>query len=193
MSLSEHGKLDLPYISELTGKTIKQVTDELSSGENPLIFMNPKTEQWEQHDEYLSGNVKAKHQEAVQAGLEVNAKALEAVFPEDVKPNDLHITVRSSWLPIDHFVQFLDLIGVKNSKVSVNPYTGTMYVSFGEDVPNALSDEFKNDDYTISEMLGNLANGKVLTAYDREPDETATINVWSIRIEPLFCLSKARK
>ncbi len=198
ISLSEHGKLDLPYISELTGKTIKQVTDELSSGENPLIFMNPKTEKWEQHDEYLSGNVKVKHQEAVRAGLETNAKALEAVFPEDVKPNDLHITVRSGWLPVDHFVQFLDLLGVKNSKVSINAFTGTMFVTRGDETANALSEEFKNEDYDISEMLTNLANGRVLTAYDREPDgnggykrvvnkdRTAILSIQSKKMKELF-------
>ena len=198
ISLSEHGKLDIPYISELTGKTIKQVTDELSSGENPLIFMNPKTEKWEQHDEYLSGNVKVKHQEAVRAGLETNAKALEAVFPEDVKPNDLHITVRSGWLPVDHFVQFLDLLGVKNSKVSINAFTGTMFVTRGDETANALSEEFKNEDYDISEMLTNLANGRVLTAYDREPDgnggykrvvnkdRTAILSIQSKKMKELF-------
>jgi len=198
ISLSEHGKLDIPYISELTGKTIKQVTDELSSGETPLIFMNPKTEKWEQHDEYLSGNVKVKHQEAVRAGLETNAKALEAVFPEDVKPNDLHITVRSGWLPVDHFVQFLDLLGVKNSKVSINAFTGTMFVTRGDETANALSEEFKNEDYDISEMLTNLANGRVLTAYDREPDgnggykrvvnkdRTAILSIQSKKMKELF-------
>lgn len=54
VSLGERARVDLTYMSELTGKSEEEVAKELAR----VIFQNPVTEKWETADEYLSGNVR---------------------------------------------------------------------------------------------------------------------------------------
>ena len=56
VSLGERARVDLAYMSELTGKREEDVAKELAG----IIFQNPVTEKWETADEYLSGNVREK-------------------------------------------------------------------------------------------------------------------------------------
>lgn len=56
VSLSEKACVDLEYMSQLTGKDKKTVTEELRG----VIFENPASGKWETSDEYLSGNVRKK-------------------------------------------------------------------------------------------------------------------------------------
>lgn len=56
VSLSEKAKVDLEYMSQLTGKSDKDIIDELKG----IIFQNPITKEWQNADEYLSGNVREK-------------------------------------------------------------------------------------------------------------------------------------
>ena len=54
VSLSEKAVVDLPYMSELSGKDTKEIVEELRG----VIFEDPITGKWETADEYLSGNVR---------------------------------------------------------------------------------------------------------------------------------------
>ena len=56
LSLNEKAKVDLPYMAQLTGETEEKIKEELRG----VIFQNPLTDQWENGDEYLSGNVREK-------------------------------------------------------------------------------------------------------------------------------------
>lgn len=56
VSLSEKAVVDLPYMSELSGKDTKEIVEELRG----VIFEDPITGKWETADEYLSGNVREK-------------------------------------------------------------------------------------------------------------------------------------
>ncbi|MFA9202810.1 MAG: Eco57I restriction-modification methylase domain-containing protein, partial [Flavobacteriales bacterium] len=170
ISIAERGRLDLEYMSGLLDMPISEITKKLSSAEKPLIFKDPKTEEWVQYDEYLSGNVKAKYQDAMDAGMDKNAAALKTVFPKDVEPKDLHITIRSTWIPPVYFEQFLEVLGAVRPKVSINPITGAMSVqASGGSKETELSGEFKSSDYKIEEMLTELVNGRTLVARDYDP------------------------
>lgn len=56
VSIGEKAQVDLAYMSQLTGKTEAELTEELTG----VIFRNPLNEKWEPSDEYLSGNVREK-------------------------------------------------------------------------------------------------------------------------------------
>lgn len=56
ISLSEKGKIDLPFMSKLVGKDTDTLVNELTG----IIFKNPENDLWETADHYLSGNVREK-------------------------------------------------------------------------------------------------------------------------------------
>ena len=56
VSMNEKARVDLPYMAQITGKTEEKIEEELTG----VIFKNPLTDQWENGDEYLSGNVREK-------------------------------------------------------------------------------------------------------------------------------------
>ena len=74
MSLSNRGKVDIPYIAELCQKEKYEVLQELRGS----IFQNPNSwneqpyEGWETKEEYLSGNLRKKL---------IEAEAQENLFP----------------------------------------------------------------------------------------------------------------
>ena len=77
-SLAERGRVDLDYMASLYGKTPEQIAKELDG----LIFKNPAAG-WESRDQYLSGNVKKKLAQAIDAAKaegKILAPAVETVW-----------------------------------------------------------------------------------------------------------------
>lgn len=178
ISLSEKGKLDIPYIAQLTGRSEDSITDELSAGDTPLIYQDPVTKDWVQADEYLSGNVKAKYREAMsERGFEKNAEHLKAVFPADLKQDDIFVDMGQTWVPPNVYSQFLAEVGVTGSKITINRALGTVTAETrnAEDV-TALSTTFKNSDYSITAMFNMVANKKPVVAYDRDSEGNKVTN-----------------
>ena len=97
VSLDRKGAVDMAFIAELYGKPEAQIVAELGD----LIYRDPKTNQWQTADEYLSGNVRAKLAEAEAAGPSYagNAEALRQVQPEDVLPDDIDANLGALGFP----------------------------------------------------------------------------------------------
>src|SRR5262249_23276139 len=84
VSLDERGRVDLPFVASLYGKSEAEVASELGD----LVYLDPESGSWQTADAYLSGNVRAKLARAERLGpaYERNALALREVQPEDVLP-----------------------------------------------------------------------------------------------------------
>ncbi len=124
--LAEYGKLDLVYMASRYGKSVDAVVEELQTGQpSPLIFADPKTERWITAEEYLSGNVKQKLEEARAAALinrdyYLNVRALLSVQPVELLPTQIYAQLGSAWLPIETIAQFVShLLKVEVDKVIV--------------------------------------------------------------------------
>jgi len=118
VSLNQRGKVDLPFIGELYGKTKSEIISELGD----LIFPDPEAKAWMTADAYLSGNVRAKLAAAERAGPPYarNANALRAVQPEDVLPGDIDANLGAPWIPESDIQAFAaDLFHVDFSSVPV--------------------------------------------------------------------------
>ena len=142
VSMAERGRIDSAYIGELLGRDASGVLEELASGDKPLLFRDPATDEFVLRDAYLSGNVRAKLAQAKQAGMFSNARALEAVQPEDVGASQISARIGSPWIPERVYEDFArDLFGEKteaslryvalNSSYSgaINPANGTAATS----------------------------------------------------------------
>lgn len=126
VSMNERGKVDLPLMMRLTGKADTDIITELHG----LIFRNPETSDWETADKYLSGNVKAKLEAAIEANFDdpsyqVNIEALQQVQPADIEPVDIAVQLGSTWVPTEHVAQFVDqLVGCRGSTIRYFPELG---------------------------------------------------------------------
>lgn len=106
VSMAERGKLDAGYIGKILSRDPDDVLRELSTGDKPLLFRDPATDEYVLRDAYLSGNVRAKLAQARAAGLSVNARALEEVQPEDVGASQIVARVGSPWVPEQAYEDF---------------------------------------------------------------------------------------
>lgn len=114
-SLSDLGRVDIEYISSITGEDYKTIICALKGS----IYQNPETwgecfyKGWETSEEYLSGNMIRKLKAAKEADKEYNGyfseniKAIEKVIPPTVATNDIYITLGSPWVPADIIDDFI--------------------------------------------------------------------------------------
>ena len=117
-SLSNLGKVDIEYISSVTGEDYKSVISALRGS----VYQNPETwgecfyKGWETSEEYLSGNLMRKWKAAKEANEKYNGyfseniKAIERVLPPTVATKDIYVTLGSPWIPpdvIDDFIVYL--------------------------------------------------------------------------------------
>jgi N12 class adenine-specific DNA methylase len=73
------------------------------------IFLNPKTNEYETKDNYLSGNVKEKLEIAMDSGedFEKNVEELLKVQPEPLKIYDIGFKLGSNWIPTELYKDFI--------------------------------------------------------------------------------------
>ena len=102
-SLSNLGRVDIEYISSITGEDYKTIIGALKGS----IYQNPETwdecfyKGWETSEEYLSGNMMRKWKAAKEADKEYdgyfadNVKAIEKVLPPTVATKDIYVTLGS--------------------------------------------------------------------------------------------------
>lgn len=124
VTLNESGRVDVSRIAQLTGQEPDQVVRELEG----RIYQIPGQERYVTADEYLSGNVRRKLEEArtaakSDAAFKGNVRALEQVQPVDLTADEIDVRLGSTWIKPsyvkDFFCQLLRLGGWYSRKVEV--------------------------------------------------------------------------
>lgn len=136
LSLTEKAKVDIEYMSSLTGKSEDELIKELEG----QIFKKPYSQAEEKKyitaDEYLSGNVREKLAIAKELAkgnpeFEIHVRELEKVIPKDIKASEIEVRLGATWIPKEYIEQFVyELLNVgddykKNIKVHYSEYTST--------------------------------------------------------------------
>ncbi len=108
VSISEKAHVDLEFMSQLCSKTVEDIVEDLKG----VIFKNPETGNYENADEYLSGNVRKKLEIAQLKAVEneeyaVNAEFLRSVQPEELKPEEITVQLGSTWVPVHYYEEFM--------------------------------------------------------------------------------------
>ena len=108
VSLGERAKIDLAYMSELTGKREEEITGELVG----IIFQNPVTGAWETADEYLSGNVREKLATAKvfaenHPEFSINVTSLEKVQPKELDASEIEVRIGATWIDTKYMEDFM--------------------------------------------------------------------------------------
>ena len=115
VSMSEKARVDLGYMTELTGMARETLVKELEG----VIFLNvgmaaSQDAAYVTADEYLSGNVREKLGYARTAAaaigdgsLDVNVRALEKALPPDLTAAEISVRLGATWLPEDDVQRFM--------------------------------------------------------------------------------------
>lgn len=117
-SLCNVGRVDIEYISAVTGLDYKDVISELKGS----IYQNPdKWEEcfykgWETAEEYISGNLIRKFKAAEKANkkykgyFQSNVDALQAAMPPTVSAEEIFPPPYAPWMPADVIDDFIDYV-----------------------------------------------------------------------------------
>ena len=124
LSIGEKARVDMAYMSKLTGKDEETLFSDLKG----VIFLNPAytgendgREKYLPADEYLSGNVRQKW--AVAQGkaeqdpqYQINAEALAQVQPTDLTASEISVRLGATWLDTAYVRQFIfEMLGTPRS------------------------------------------------------------------------------
>ena len=109
LSISEKARVDMTYMSQLTGKSENELVSDLRG----VIFRLPESpETYVTADEYLSGNVREKlHQAENAAALDnsfsTNVEALRAAQPKDLDASEIEVRLGATWIDKAYIKQFI--------------------------------------------------------------------------------------
>ena len=193
LSLGEKARIDMPYMTELTGKTEEQIYQDLTG----VIFLDPEASsespKYLPADEYLSGNVR-KELSFVKKLLpdhpeyQPNVEALERVQPKDLSASEISVRLGATWLPTDVVESFMyELFGTPRYaqwrvKVRYTPLTGEWNVSEKNydrgnvKAANTYGTERING-YKIIEETLNLKDVRIFDyVYDASGKKTPVLN-----------------
>lgn len=108
VSIGEHAKVDLEFMSKLSGLSENEIVRDLRG----VIFKDPVKNEWQTADEYLSGNVRQKLREAKSAtfddpAFEINVSALTQAQPKDLEASDIEVRLGATWIDKEYIRQFM--------------------------------------------------------------------------------------
>lgn len=113
LSIGEKARVDMEYMSRLTGKDEENLFSDLKG----VVFLNPNykegvNEKYLPADEYLSGNVRqkwaiAKAKAEQDPQYQINADALAQVQPTDLTASEISVRLGATWLDTDYVRQFI--------------------------------------------------------------------------------------
>ena len=190
VSLGERARVDLAYMSELTGKSEEEVAKELAR----VIFQNPVTEKWETADEYLSGNVREKLATARvfaenRPEFAINVTALEGVQPKELDASEIEVRIGATWIEPKYIEDFMretfetpdylfdrNLVGVQYSDVTGQWNLKGKNADHGNSLVNMTYGTSRANAYRILEDSLNLRDTRIFDTIEEDGKEKRVLN-----------------
>ena len=194
VSLSEKAKVDINYMSELTGISNEKIKKDLDG----IIFkvpsvLNEEQEEYVTADEYLSGNIReklevAKMSATIDPKYQKNLEALEKAIPKELTASEIEVRLGATWIPVEIYQQFLyELLDtpswVRNyTKLSYSSYNANWNISAKNmDKESVKADKTygtsRANAYRLMEDCLNLKQTKIFDyEYDDDGNKQAILN-----------------
>lgn len=194
VSLSEKAKVDINYMSELTGISNEKIKKDLDG----IIFkvpsvLNEEQEEYVTADEYLSGNIReklevAKMSATIDPKYQKNVEALEKAMPKELTASEIEVRLGATWIPVEIYQQFLyELLDtpswVRNyTKLSYSSYNANWNISAKNmDKESVKADKTygtsRANAYRLMEDCLNLKQTKIFDyEYDDDGNKQAILN-----------------
>jgi N12 class adenine-specific DNA methylase len=160
ITLSEVGHADMDRIAQLLGVSREQAIEQLTEGDNPLVYKDPETGGFETRNSYLSGNVVRKLKAAEIAGLNKNAEALRKVQPERWSAENISAMLGANWITPKVYADFAQhLLGVP-ARVHYSQITNSFNLIV-DDYSREKADQWGTSDITADAILRGILNSRV--------------------------------
>lgn len=172
VSLDERGELDLSHVAKLAKKPREEVIRELGDS----IYRIPGGK-WVMADEYLSGDVVTKLEEAEEAAkhdrsYERNVKALAGVQPKPLRYSDINVELGANWIPVEFLNQFAEEKlnhHYAGERITYNEATGSYSVPRSTQRSEVVN-EYGTSDRTSYNLLDNVLNNRSVKITRKDPD-----------------------
>ncbi|WP_415270821.1 DEAD/DEAH box helicase family protein [Hominibacterium faecale] len=194
VSLAEKGRVDVGFMSDLSGKRPEDVEKELQG----VIFRVTGRGDGEEAiyvtaDEYLSGNVREKLKEAESAAQEdsrylVNVQALEKAQPKPLSASEIEVRLGATWIAPAYMEDFMadvlktpeGLLEEKKIGVQYSNHTGIWNVfgkSMDQSVVATMTHGTKRASaYRLLEDALNLRNVQIFDTVLKDGEEKRVLN-----------------
>ena len=184
LSIGEKARVDMAYMSRLTGKSEDDIIDEL----NGVIFLDPVYGNWQTADEYLSGNVRQKLREAEKAAVDSpgylpNVEALRAAQPKDLDASEIEVRLGATWIDKKYIQQFMfellepPLYARRSLEVNYSEFTAEWNISGKNSIPyNDINARmtYGTDCANAYKILEDTLNLRDVRIYDTVRDADGT-------------------
>ena len=184
LSIGEKARVDMAYMSQLTGKSEDDIIDEL----NGVIFLDPVYGDWQTADEYLSGNVRQKLREAENAAVDSpgylpNVEALRAAQPKDLDASEIEVRLGATWIDKKYIQQFMfellepPLYARRSLEVNYSEFTAEWNISGKSSIPyNDINARmtYGTDCANAYKILEDTLNLRDVRIYDTVRDADGT-------------------
>ena len=184
LSIGEKARVDMAYMSQLTGKSEDDLIDEL----NGVIFLDPVYGDWQTADEYLSGNVRQKLREAENAAVDSpgylpNVEALRAAQPKDLDASEIEVRLGATWIDKKYIQQFMfellepPLYARRSLEVNYSEFTAEWNISGKNSIPyNDINARitYGTDCANAYKILEDTLNLRDVRIYDTVRDADGT-------------------
>lgn len=184
VSLSETAKVDLDYMSQLTGFDKDKIVSDLKGA----IFALPNSDKYVTADEYLSGDILAKLEEAQKAydggddRFADNIAALNKAMPKKLEASEIDVRLGATWIKPEYIRDFVyNLLGTPayhKMPYMVKSYIDVQYSDITGKwfITNKSSDKFNvlatttygTKDKTAYQLIEDALNLKSTTVKKRE-------------------------
>ena len=180
ISMSYKGDIDVSMIANLLNISKDEATKQLI--DSGLVYENPTTGLLEDSDEYLSGPVRTKLEEAKKAAeadekFLRNVKSLEEVLPKDIPAQLVEYRLGSTWIPPQYIEDFLRDILKVDAKVKYSEPLSRWKVVVNYGLNNAANTTTYGTKYFDgTDLVEKALNLTSPIAYDPGPDKTRIKN-----------------
>ena len=188
ISLHETGSVDLERMARLLKTNEATLGPELIR--QGLAYDDPK-DGWTAASQYLSGNVRRKLDEAIEAAQSdpryaPNVQALRKVQPKDVDHLDIQVRVGSPWVPASDMVDFMHFLigGDRDTDFTAHfvPQDGSWLFAYTSRGRTRHANREANRKIWGTEradfptVLTSAANGRPIVVTDRDSEGNAIVN-----------------
>ncbi|MGB7568160.1 MAG: SNF2-related protein, partial [Chitinivibrionales bacterium] len=186
LSLSRYGNLNLPFMESVSGIERENLLSQLSSSgyifQDPHEFLVNRRAAYLTSDEYLSGNIRVKLEEAKNAAATEpltftrHVGALEAIMPKDLGPEDISLRMNSPVVGTKHVEDFIgELLQTTRFSVSHYAINGKWEIT-GHSYTTQNLETYGTPSMTAMKIIDNIMNGRPIKVFDKGPDDKPVLN-----------------
>lgn len=173
VSLGETGRVDLDRIAGLLNLDPTQAREALGT----LVYTDPDTGALIPAAEYLSGNVRAKLGTALAASatrpeLDVNARDLAAVVPDDYGPLQIRASLGASWIGAAVVSDFTREVLGQSATITYTPGVGVWEVNSTWYTRGDAAVLYGTSERDPFQLLEAALNARTVVIYDEVYDPT---------------------